>query len=181
MAQQTSPSEIRARPGPLATFTVWFLGIVGGIAAFLGLFILFAGDDQSVGIGGDLSWRVGDIAIGWAYGLLIGGAVLLLISLGTLVLAPRSVREARRTADALTGLMWHALIFTMVNAFIWFQDIVLGDGLNYAYWITIPWALGLGVHAMVVFIERRQDDTTPGMEDGFELVEPEEVDEFQRH
>ncbi len=37
-------------------------GIVGGIAAFLGLFILFGPEDEYVGLGGDFSWRVGDIS-----------------------------------------------------------------------------------------------------------------------
>lgn len=67
----------------------WFFGIVGGIAIFLGVFIMFAGEDQSVGIGGDLSWRVGDIPDAWSYGLLAGGAVLLVVVLGV-VLAGRN-------------------------------------------------------------------------------------------
>ncbi len=36
--------------------------------AFLGVFILVADEDQYVGIGGDLSWRVGDISSAWATG-----------------------------------------------------------------------------------------------------------------
>jgi hypothetical protein len=64
----------------------WVLGILGAIAAFMGLFIMFAGEDQSVGIGGDLSWRVGDISQAWAYGLAIGGGVLLAIVLALALL-----------------------------------------------------------------------------------------------
>ena len=37
------------------------LGVVGAIALFLGLFITFAGESQSLGISGDWSWEVGDI------------------------------------------------------------------------------------------------------------------------
>jgi hypothetical protein len=70
----------------------WFLGIVGAIAVFLGVFIMFAGDDQSVGIGGDLSWRVGDISGAWAYGLLIGGALLLVIVVGATLVGRGSSR-----------------------------------------------------------------------------------------
>ena len=63
----------------------WVLGIVGGIAVFLGVFVLLAAEDQSVGIGGDLSWRVGDITPGWGIGLVIGGVVALMILAGSLL------------------------------------------------------------------------------------------------
>jgi ABC-type Fe3+ transport system permease subunit len=62
----------------------WVLAVFAAIALFLGLFILFAGENQSVGIGGDLSWRVDEINSAWAYGLLVGGAALLLGGLVTL-------------------------------------------------------------------------------------------------
>jgi len=61
------------------------LGIGGAIAVFMGVFILFAAEDQWVGIGGDLSWRVGDITPGWGIGLVIGGVVALLILVGSLL------------------------------------------------------------------------------------------------
>ncbi|MGD2043265.1 MAG: 2TM domain-containing protein [Acidimicrobiia bacterium] len=136
--------------GPLWTFLEWFFGIVGGLAVFLGVFILAAGEDQYVGIGGDLSWRVGDISPGWAYGLLIGGGVVLLIALVMVIGAGRTQRAARVSDTELSRLVWHAGIFTVVNAFIWLQDIALGEGF-YAYWVTIPWALGLGIHALVYY------------------------------
>lgn len=56
------------------------LAIFGAIAIFLGLFIMFAGADQYLGIG-DWNWRVGDIAEGWGYGMLGGGVVLWAIAL----------------------------------------------------------------------------------------------------
>ena len=62
----------------------WVFGIIGVVAVFCGLFILFAGEDQYLGWGG-ASWRVGDIAHGWAYGLLAGGGLLLVIVLGMLL------------------------------------------------------------------------------------------------
>jgi hypothetical protein len=61
------------------------LGIGGAIAVFMGVFILLAAEDQWVGIGGDLSWRVGDITPGWGIGLVIGGVVALLILVGSLL------------------------------------------------------------------------------------------------
>ena len=63
-----------------------FLGIVGGIAAFVGGFILLADDQGTVDIGGMVSWQVSEIDPLWGYGLLIGGALALL---GALVLALR--------------------------------------------------------------------------------------------
>lgn len=60
----------------------WVLGIVGAVSLFLGLFIAYAGENQSLGLGGDWSWQVGEIASGWMYGFLIGGAVLLMGLIG---------------------------------------------------------------------------------------------------
>ena len=63
--------------------------IVGGIALFLGLFITFAGDDHTIGIG-VWSWETGEITAPWQYGLLIGGAVLVVTSLALIVARLRS-------------------------------------------------------------------------------------------
>ena len=140
------------RVGPSRGFAEWLLGIVGGISTFLGLFILFADADQYVGIGGDLSWRVGDISSGWAYGLLAGGVVLLAFALA-MVYNARGRRHRTDSTD-LTDLMWHAGIFLVVNAFLWAQDIIVGGGLDYAYWATIPWGIGLATHAAVYYSSR---------------------------
>ncbi|MGB5381388.1 MAG: 2TM domain-containing protein [Acidimicrobiia bacterium] len=136
-------------------FTEWLLGIVGGIGAFLGLFILFAGDDEYVGIGGDWSWRVGEVSTTWAYGLLIGGGLLVLAAL-VMVVSGRD-RPAHTSAGDRdrAGLWWHVGIFVAVNTFIWVQDIAIGDGVNYAYWITIPWAIGLAIHTATYRHTRR--------------------------
>lgn len=57
----------------------------------------------------------------------------------------------RTEATGLTELFWHSGFFLVVNAFLWLQDIALGDGLNHAFWTTIPWGVGLAIHAFVVF------------------------------
>ena len=147
----------RSVGGPGWQFTEWLFGVVGVISVFTGLFILFAGDDQSVGIGGDWSWRVGEISSAWIYGLLIGGGLLLLAAVVMFVVGRGRSEEVETAATPLTGLLWHTGIFLVVNAFIWVQDIAIGDGVNYAYWITIPWAVGLTVHAFMFFRDR---DTT---------------------
>jgi hypothetical protein len=52
--------------------------------------------------------------------------------------------------------MWHTGFFVVVNAFLWIQDIVAGEGLEYAYWITIPWGVGLISHALAYLFETRR-------------------------
>ena len=156
--------------------TEWFLGIIGAIAAFLGLFILFGGENQSLGLGGDLTWQVGDISTNWGYGLLIGGGVLLLLTLALVVWDLRHPR-LRRPQSEFAGLMWHMGIFVVVNAFLWIQDIVAGGGLEYAYWVTIPWGVGLLAHAMAyVFGARRVGEPT-----GEKVSQEEPRKELQRH
>lgn len=136
--------------------TEWLTGIIGGISVFLGLFILFGDPDEYLGIGGDLSWRVGDISSGWMYGLLIGGGLLLLTALGMVVYGWGRAREASEDGEGLADLIWHAGIFVVVNAFIWLQDIALGGGLDYAYWVTIPWAIGLGIHGFMYYFSHER-------------------------
>ena len=136
--------------------STWVLGIVGGIAAFLGTFILLGGEDQSLGLGGEMSWRVGEIDPAWGYGLLAVGVVALL-GMAALVVRARSLPvtpAAPRSgwADVLT----HAVVFLVVNAFLWAQDIAMGGGLGYAYWVTIPWGIGLAAHALAVYRDERR-------------------------
>lgn len=44
----------------------------------------------------------------------------------------------------------------LVNAFVWVQDIALGDGVNYAWWITIPWGIALAAHAITYATGRQR-------------------------
>jgi hypothetical protein len=55
----------------------WLFGVLAVVSVVAGLVILFGGDDQSVGFWGGASWRVGDISAVWGYGLVAGGAVVL--------------------------------------------------------------------------------------------------------
>ena len=141
--------------------TEWVMGIVGGIATFLGLFILFGGENEYLGLGGDsLTWRVGDIESGWGYGLAIGGVVLLLATLALVVWDVRNPR-VRRPQSEFAGLMWHTGIFVVVNAFLWIQDIAAGGGLEYAFWTTIPWGAGLIIHALTYVFGGRRAEALP--------------------
>ncbi len=136
----------------------WVLGIFGTISAFMGLFILFAGENQYVGLGGALTWQVGEIAVGWAYGLLIAGIVLLAGSVA-LLLWERRHPHVYAPQSELAGLITHVVVFVLVNAFLWTQDIVSGGGLNYAYWVTIPWGIGLAAH-VVAYLNSDRHTTT---------------------
>jgi hypothetical protein len=137
--------------------TEWFLGIVGGIAAFLGVFILVGGEGQSIGLGGDLTWEVGEISSAWGWGLVIGGAVLLLITLALVMWDLRHPR-VRPPQTEFAGLMSHTAIFVIVNALLWVIDIAAGGGLEYAYWTTIPWGIGLSIHGLVYVFSGREED-----------------------
>ncbi|MFM7210698.1 MAG: hypothetical protein ACKOYQ_01640 [Actinomycetota bacterium] len=62
-------------PSVVLSVTRWVMTIVGGVFAFLGGFILLGDDDEYIGIGGEVSWRVGDIDALWGWGLLAGGLI----------------------------------------------------------------------------------------------------------
>jgi hypothetical protein len=70
----------------------WLLGIVGGIATFLGFFVAFGADTEYIGLGGDMSWRVGEVSDAWMYTLLLGGLVMLAGAFG-MAIAGRSGPE----------------------------------------------------------------------------------------
>jgi hypothetical protein len=150
-------------------FGEWILGIFGGTATFLGLFILLGDEDQSVGFGGDWAWRVGDIDTVWAYVLLVTGVVLLS---GALAMVYAGRRRTPVPSTPMTDLLLHAVVFFVVNAIIWIQDFATGGGLEYAYWTTIPWGAGLAIHALAVLFQR--PTPIPGKE-------PEKERELQYH
>lgn len=147
---QTEAANVRMRPG--WSVLGWLLGILGGISVFVGLFALFGDDSSSIGIGGDLSWQVSEITEAWMYGLLIGGGLALLLALAVVLFAPR--HEATETSD-ISELIWHTAAFVVVNAFVWIQDVAIGGGVDYAYWLTIPWGIGLTIHAVTVYRNHR--------------------------
>lgn len=113
---------------------------------------MFGNEESSIGIGGEMSWQVGEVTDAWMYGLIIGGGVALLAVVGILLFAPR--HEATETSD-ISELIWHAGAFLVVNAFVWIQDVAIGGGVDYAYWLTIPWGIGLTIHALTVYRNHR--------------------------
>ncbi|MEW6223016.1 MAG: 2TM domain-containing protein [Chloroflexota bacterium] len=142
--------------GPVWTFTEILLGIIGVICLAVGVVILVADDDQYVGLGGDLTWRVGDIAPAAGWGLLVGGAVLLVVMVAMVWAGQSSAGRVEPTVRPRTELVVHGTAFAIVNAFLWLQDIVAGGGLEYAYWTTIPWGIGLIAHALAYISGRSE-------------------------
>lgn len=134
----------------MTRFAEWVLGVLGFVALTVGAVVLFGGDDQSVGLGGDLSWQIEDAAAGWGYGLLVGGCVLLVLG-ATLIVWDR--RHPRPQQSEFATVMWHVGFYVVVNAFLWIQDFAAGGGLNYAYWVTIPWGIGLAAHITAYVVE----------------------------
>ena len=61
--------------------------------------------------------------------------------------------RARARVEQFEGLMWHIAAYLIVNAFLWFIDLNGGGGLEWAYWTTIPWGIGLLFHIAAYFIE----------------------------
>lgn len=151
--RQSQPGKVGLGPG--WSIAAWLLGIFGGISLFLGLFVMFGNENSSVGIGGDLSWQVSEISDAWVYGLLIGGCLALLLAVGIMLFGPR--RDVAHASD-LSDLIWHTGVFLVVNTFIWIQDVAIGGGVEYAYWVTILWGIGLAVHALTFYRSRRLDD-----------------------
>lgn len=57
--------------------------------------------------------------------------------------------RARERTESFTGLMWHIGTFVVINAFLWVLDIVVGvGGVQWAYWITFFWGIGLAFHVL---------------------------------
>jgi hypothetical protein len=136
--------------------TRWVLAIVGSVGAFLGAFILLAGDDQWIGLGGEASWRVGDIDPLWGWALLVGGAVFLIGGIA-LIVRDRAMATAGTRPNASPGvdLAAHAVIFTLVNALLWVQNVLITGTVSYVLLVTIPWAIGLAIQAVAYVTGRR--------------------------
>ena len=76
---------------------------------------------------------------------------------GSTAARPRDEELARRRAKYFTDLLWHIGAFAIINASFWAMDLFLGrEGVQWAYWITIPWGIGLAFHVLAWLIDGRQ-------------------------
>ena len=63
--------------------------------------------------------------------------------------------RARRRAEYLSGLVWHAGTYLIINAFFWILDVVGGAGIQWSFWITVGWGLALAFHALAYYVDGR--------------------------
>ena len=64
--------------------------------------------------------------------------------------------RARRRAQYLSGLLWHAGVFVIINIFLWSLDVFMGAGGGQgSFWVTAAWGMALGFHALAYFIDGR--------------------------
>jgi hypothetical protein len=54
-------------------------------------------------------------------------------------------RAQDRTRD-FNGVLWHTVTFVIINAMLWLIDIAGGSGVDWAFWVTIFWGIGLLFH-----------------------------------
>lgn len=69
---------------------------------------------------------------------------------------PTAEVRARQRAKYLTGLMWHAGAFVIINVFLWLLDAWGAGGINWAYIVTAAWGFALAFHAVAYWIDGRQ-------------------------
>jgi len=69
---------------------------------------------------------------------------------------PRTPEErAEARATEVTDLVWHAGTYVIINTFLWTLDIIGGDGVNWAFWVTIGWGIALAFHALAYIVDGR--------------------------
>lgn len=59
--------------------------------------------------------------------------------------------RATRRLKEINGFLWHGATYLIINGFLWFIDLLNG-GLDFAYWVSISWGIGLAFHAAAVLI-----------------------------
>lgn len=59
--------------------------------------------------------------------------------------------RAQRRVKNFTDVMWHLATFVIINGFLWFIDL-RNDALDWAYWVTVAWGIGLAFHIAYALI-----------------------------
>lgn len=112
----------RTWTGALRKVLEWTLGIVGAVAVFLGAFVQFAGEDQSIGFFGVWSARVGDVSEASKFALLADGSLLLALSFALVALRRR--RGAPRTnAGVFAILTAVGLAGALIFGVLWLLEV----------------------------------------------------------
>lgn len=62
-------------------------------------------------------------------------------------------QRAHERVKNFTDVMWHAAVFVIVNGLLWTLDLVQGGGLQWAFWPTIFWGIGLAFHVASYYLD----------------------------
>lgn len=62
-------------------------------------------------------------------------------------------QRAHERVKNFTDVMWHVAVFVIVNGLLWTLDIVQGGGLQWAYWPTIFWGIGVAFHIASYYLD----------------------------
>ena len=68
--------------------------------------------------------------------------------------------RARKRTEEWEGMWWHVVVYVIINGFLWGLDWIQGGGIQWAYWITLTWLIGLAFHVAAYNIEERGSDRT---------------------
>ena len=49
--------------------------------------------------------------------------------------------------------MWHVAVYAIINPLLWMLDITQGSGVDWAFWPTIGWGVGLAFHVASYVID----------------------------
>lgn len=63
--------------------------------------------------------------------------------------------RARARARYLTGFIWHAGSYLIINALFWFLDARGEGGLTWSIWISVFWGFALAFHGLAYLVDGR--------------------------
>lgn len=66
---------------------------------------------------------------------------------------PTSYERAKKHVGDLRGWYIHVLVYVLVNLGLILLDLILGDGLQWAYWPLLGWGIGLAIHSAVFWLD----------------------------
>ena len=62
--------------------------------------------------------------------------------------------RAEERSKAFAGVVWHTVVFVLLNAGLWALDARQGSAFDWAYWVTIFSGLGLVFHITWYALEK---------------------------